>query len=141
MLWHSSPQPRYGRHDFQRRGRHLLPRRVGTLPCQYYEPLVCPLLSHHHLRRQDGIDWQGSSHLHRGRSDGRPGARQGRPDQRAQDRGDDPGRALHVAGVGEEAHIAEGGGPGTYIARLQSTLHRCGVANLDLVKRSVLDQG
>ena len=103
-----------------------------------HQPLVRPLLPHHYLRRQDGIDRQCGQYLHRGRADRRSGSRQLRPDQRGQDGRDDPGRALRVGGVGKQADIAEGGAPGAYITRLQGALQRCGIAEPDLVERLVL---
>ena len=139
MLRHLAPQPRGRRHDLQHSSGYLLPRRVGTRRRKYHQPLVRPLLPHHHLRRQDCIDGQGSQYLHRGRADGRPGARQLCPDKRGQQGSEDPSGALHITGVGEQADIAESGGPGTYIARLQRALQRCGVAESDLVERLVLE--
>lgn len=62
-----------------------------------------------------------------------------RPDKRGQQGSEDPSGALHIAGVGEQADIAESGGPGTYIARLQRALQRCSVAESDLVERLVLE--
>ena len=113
MLRHLALQLGRGRHNLQHGSCQLPARRIGTLALENHEPLVRPFLPHDHLRRQDGVDRQGGPYLYRGRADGRSGSGQGRPDQRGQDRSDDPGRVLHVAGFGDLADIAESGGPGT----------------------------